>query len=150
MQDRHITSSDDAQRRLQLSTLYQNQPPDGASPQARPSASSDAFYPNIGNLYIFRETNVVISFLEENPFLMPLLQEAYTQTKEYFPDSDLALEVINSSEAIGEEQLFVFIVVKGNAEEASQEIDHLDQEWWLDNMKRAQDKLCIALEFVGK
>ena len=113
-------------------------------------ADSDAFYPNIGNLYIFRDTNDVTSFLEENLFLLPLLQEAYTQTKEYFPDSDLALEVINSSEAIGEEQLFVFIVVKGNAEEASQEIDHLDQEWWLDNMKRAQDKLCIALEFVGK
>jgi hypothetical protein len=57
MQDRQITPSDDAQRRMQLSALYQNQPSYGASPQARPFASEEAFYPNIENLYIFRDAN---------------------------------------------------------------------------------------------
>lgn len=148
MQDRQTTPSDDAQRRLQLSALYQNQPPDGTSPQTLPLASSDASYPNIGNLYIFRGANEVTSFLEENPFLLPLLQEAYIQIKEHFPDSDVVLEVINSSEAIGEEQLVAFIVVKQNGREASHQIDCFDEEWWLKNIKRSEDKLCIALEFV--
>jgi hypothetical protein len=73
MQDRQTPVSSDAQQRMQLSALYQNQLPYGALP----SASSDAFYPNIENLYIFRDTSEVASFLQENQFLIPLLVESY-------------------------------------------------------------------------
>ena len=99
MQDRQINPLDDAQRRLHLSTLYQNQPAYGASPQAIPSASSDIFNPNIDKLYTLRDANEVTGFLEENPFLIPLLQEAYMHIKEYFPDSDVVLEVITTQKS---------------------------------------------------
>ncbi len=147
MQNRQINPSDDAQRRIHLSALYQNQPTYGASPQAIPSAPSDVFNPNIDKLYTFRDTNDVTSFLEENPFLIPLLQEAYMHLKEYFPDSDVVLEVVNTSEVVGEEELIAFIVVKQDSEKASLDLDRFDEHWWLDNMDRAKDKLCIALEF---
>src|SRR5579859_7286475 len=146
MQDRHITPSDDAQRRLQLSALYQDQPLDGANPQARSSASSDAFYPNLENLYIFREANEVTSFLQENPFLLPLLQDARIQIKRYFPDSDVVLEVVIDPEIMGDKELVAFIVVEKNAEEASQALDRFDEEWWMNALHKAEDKLCITLE----
>ena len=108
---------------------------------------SHIFNPNIEKLYIFREANDVTSFLEENPFLIPLLLEAYIHLKEYFPDSDVVLEVVNTSEVVGEEELIAFIVVKQDSEKASLDLDRFDEHWWLDNMDRAEDKLCIALEF---
>jgi uncharacterized protein (UPF0332 family) len=125
-----------------------NQPTHETSSQAIPSASSDVSDPNIDKLYIFRDTNNVTSFLEENQFLVPLLQEAYIQLKEYFPSSDFVLEVVNTSEVVGEEQLVASIVVKQDPEKASLDLDRFDEHWWLDNMDRAKDKLCIALEFV--
>jgi len=147
MQDRQITPSDDAQRRMQLSALYQNQPPYGASPQALPSASSDAFHSNIENLYLFRDANEVRSFLEENPFLIPLLQEAHIHIKEYFPDSDVVLEVVTDPEIMGEKELVASIVVEQNVEEACETLDRLDEEWWLDTLDTAQGQLHIGLEF---
>src|SRR5215469_13388283 len=131
MQDRQITPADEAQQRMPFSALYQNEPPYGTSPSALPSASSDAFYPNIEKLYIFRDANEVTGFLEENPFLIPLLVEAYAHIKEYFPDSDVCLEVAHDPELIGQKQLITFIVVGPNVENASQTLDHLDENWWL-------------------
>ncbi len=148
MQDRQIIPSDDAQRRMQLSALYQNQLPHGASPQANSSASSDTFYPNIENLYIFRDANEVTSFLEENPFLIPLLVESYPYIKKHFPEANVFLEVVHDPEIIGYTQLVAFIAVKQTAEEASQALDRLDEEWDPDAMERAADKFCITLEFV--
>src|SRR5579864_4182961 len=129
MQDRQITPSDDAQRRMQLSALYQNQPPYGASPQTRLPASPGAFYPNLENFYIFRDANEVTSFLEENPFLAPLLVESYPYIKKHFPNADVFLEVVHDPEMVGYTQLVAFIAVKQTAEEASQALDRLDEEW---------------------
>src|SRR5215469_15253396 len=123
MQDRQITPADEAQQRMPFSALYQNEPPYGTSPSALPSASSDAFYPNIENLYVFRDANEVTSFLEENPYLIPLLVESHPYIKKHFPDSAVFLEVVHDPEIIGYTQLVAFIAVKQTAEEASQALD---------------------------
>jgi hypothetical protein len=147
MQDRSIISSDDAQQRIPFVALYQGQPAYGTNSQALPPASSDVFNLNIDKLYIFRGANEITSFLEENPFLIPLLQEAYTHIKRHFPLSDIVLEVVTDPEVIGEKQLVAFIVVDKNAKGASLALDHLDEEWGLEAMESVQDKLCITLEF---
>jgi hypothetical protein len=147
MQDRSIISSDDAQQRIPFVALYQGQPAYGTNSQALPPASSDVFNLNIDKLYIFREVNEITSFLEENPFLIPLLQEAYTHIKRHFPLSDVVLEVVTDPEIMGQKDLVVFIVVEQKAEEASRALDRLDEEWWLDTLDRAEDKLHITLEF---
>jgi hypothetical protein len=147
MQDNQITPSDDAQRRLQLSALYQDQLLDGASPQALPSASSDTCYPDLEKLYIFRDASEVTSFLEENPFLIPLLVESYPYIKKYFPDADVFLEVVHDPEIIGYTQLIAFIAVRQNAEEADEALDRLDEEWAPEALERAGNKFLITLEF---
>ena len=146
MQDKQITPSDDAQRRLQLSALYQNQQPlDETSPQA---LSSDAFYPNLEKLYIFRDASEVTSFLEENPFLMPLLVESYPYIKKHFPDAEVFLEVVHDPEIIGYIQLVAFIAVRQTAEGADEALDRLDEEWAPEAMERAGNMFLITLEFV--
>lgn len=98
-------------------------------------------------LYNFRKPIEVYQFLEMNSFLISLLEDAYTHIRQYFPSSNLSLEVVSDSEAMDEQQLVAFIAVKQNLEEASEALDHLDQDWWLDAIEMAQDKLCITLEF---
>ena len=98
-------------------------------------------------LYVFRKPAETLHFLEANPFLVQLLQEAYANIRKYFPYSQIFLEVVTDPDAFDEKQLVVFIAVEQNPEEASQALDQLDENWWLDAMERAQDKLCITLEF---
>jgi len=89
----------------------------------------------------------VSHFLEVNPFLIPLLREAYTHIRKYFPSSKLFLEAVADPEVIDEVQLVVFIAANHDPDEASEALNRLDEDWWLDAMERAQDKLCITLEF---
>src|SRR5262249_11405891 len=99
------------------------------------------------SLYVFRNANDVTSFLEENPFLIPLLQEARIQIKRYFPDSDVVLEVVTDPEIMGEKELVASIVVGQNVEEACDTLDRFDEEWWLDASDRAEGQLHVGLEF---
>jgi hypothetical protein len=98
--------------------------------------------------YIFREKAEIVQFLEAKKFLLPLLEDTYTTIRSYFPASDLLLEVVIDPEIANERQLVIFIAIKENAEEASEVLDKFDEDWWMDNMDRAQGSLCITLEFL--
>jgi hypothetical protein len=99
-------------------------------------------------LYIFREKAEILRFLEEKQFLLSLLEDTYINISHYFPVSDLFLDVVIDPEIANERQLVIFIAIKDNAEEASEALDKFDEEWWMDNMNRAQGSLCITLEFI--
>ena len=71
----------------------------------------------------------------------------HTHIKRHFPNSDVVLEVVTDPEIADDKQLVAFIVVEKPAEDASQALDHLDEEWWMEALDRAQDNLCITLEF---
>ncbi len=98
-------------------------------------------------LYLFRNVEEVQNFLEANSFLVSLLKEGYSHIKKYFPYSRVFLEVVTDPEAFDEKQLVAFIVVEQDSDDASEALDQLDEDWWLDAMERAQDKLCVTLEF---
>jgi hypothetical protein len=110
-------------------------------------ASSSENAGTLEQLYRFKESAKIHHFLEKNLFLIPLLNEAYATIRTYFPEEQLYLKLVTDPEAVDEEQLVVFIAVENDTEEASQALEKLDEEWWLLAMERAQDKLCITLEF---
>jgi hypothetical protein len=110
-------------------------------------ASSNEDVQSLEQLYRFQEPIKIYHFLEKNLFLIPLLNEAYATIRTYFPEERLYLKLVTDPEAVDVEQLVVFIAVKNDTGEASQALEKLDEEWWLLAMERAQDKLCITLEF---
>ena len=110
------------------------------------SYPADEVHP-LEHIYDVRKPTEVSHFLEENPYLTPLLNEAYRHIRKYFQSSKLFLEVVADPEVIDEEQLVVFIAVNHDPDEASDALNRLDKEWWLDAMERAQEKLTITLEF---
>ena len=102
---------------------------------------------SLEELYIFRKSQETHHFIEENAFLIPLLREAYSRIRNYFPRSALFLEAFTDPEIYGERQLVLSIAVEGDSDAASSALDELDENWWLDKMELAQDKLLIVLEF---
>lgn len=99
------------------------------------------------HLYTFRKRLETQRFLEANRFLIPILGEAYTNIRRYFSTSVLFLEVVSDPEVSGAEQLVLFIAVDHDPDAASDTLAQLDEDWWLEAMERAQDRLCITLEF---
>jgi len=100
-------------------------------------------------LYIFREPKEVSRFLEDNPFLILLLLEAYGQIERYFgPYPQVFLEVVTDPEAPDDRELFALIHTSLTPDEALDGLDRFDRDWWLDASHTAQGKLCIDVEFL--
>lgn len=98
-------------------------------------------------LYTFRGRPEVLWFLGRYPFLVPLVLEAYSKIGDYFPLSQVFLEVFTDPEGIDEDQLVMFIATDLTPDEAVSRLDEFDEDWWLDALDQAQGKLCINVEF---
>jgi len=100
----------------------------------------------IERLYTLRERAEVLGFLERHPFLVSLLLEAYGQIGNYFPGSQIFLEVLTDPEAFNDYQLIASIATNLGPDEAIDMLEQFDENWWLDALDRAQGKLCIDVE----
>lgn len=100
------------------------------------------------NFYVFRERARVAAFLEEHPFLIALLFEAYGQVKQHFGSQPfIFLEVVTDTEAADDRELYAFIPTHLPPEEALKKLEQFDNAWWLGAMGRAEGALCIDVEF---
>jgi hypothetical protein len=98
-------------------------------------------------LYDFRDREVT-GFLKRNHFLIPLLFEAHDEIKKRFENAALFLEVIADPDASDDRELYALVATHLPPEAALEELERLDQEWWLAAMDRARGKLCIDIEFT--
>ena len=99
-------------------------------------------------LYTFRQRAEVLGFLDRHPFLVQLLLEAYDRIGNYFPQSQVFLEVVSDPEAEGLEELFAYILTSLPVDEALARLDKLDQEWFLDQLDRIGGQFNFNLEFA--
>jgi hypothetical protein len=99
-------------------------------------------------LYILRRRSEVMKFLVDNPFLLPFLQEAYGQIRNYFGESaQVILEVITDPKIAGDQELVIFIRTNLSPDEVFKRLKQLGEEWWLDTPFNVREKLCIDVEF---
>ncbi len=109
--------------------------------------SDPSLIANLTELYNFRDPQAVVAFIESHSFLVSLLVDAERIIRKYFGLEPLFLEIYPEMEASDKDQLVIFIATKLNAREASQNLDNIDQEWWLANLDNTKGKLSINLEF---
>jgi hypothetical protein len=103
----------------------------------------------VERLYTFRRQAKVSQFLEEFPFLVPLLVEAYSKFGHYFgPYPRAFLEIVTDPEAPDDHELFALIYTSLTPDEALDRLDRFDRDWWLDASQTTQGKLCIDVEFL--
>lgn len=104
---------------------------------------------SLRKLYEFRGGLVVERFLRDHRFLNRLLLDAYEEIREHFGVGTRAvLEVVTEPEAQEDQQLFVVIRTKFPPKAARVLLAELDQEWWMDTLPAAQDKMEFALEYI--
>ncbi len=97
--------------------------------------------------YSFRDATVVRRFLQIHPHLVKLLLDAYPYLLELFgPDPEVALEVVSDPEVADWDQLFAYICTPLPVNEALARLHRLDEEWFLDQLDRADDLFNFNLE----
>ncbi len=99
--------------------------------------------------YSFRGVQQVHFFLSKYPFLIPVLQEAHTQIKHYFPSALTVLEVSNDPDTEDDGNLVARITTDLPSGQAMETLDRLDDEWWLSAMDRTHDRLSINIDVVA-
>ena len=99
----------------------------------------------IESFYSIEETEKIQNFLEVNRFLAPLLFTAYFKIKKYFPDATVLLGF--DSEYKNDQRLISTILTGKLPDEAFQQLQQLDDQWWLDALGESQMMLSIGLEF---
>lgn len=98
--------------------------------------------------FTFRERAKVMSFLERNFFLTPLLLQANDKIREFFGPSGVALEVSTDPDDGNFQELWARIETNSAPEEALSILTRFDDEWWLDASASSQNLLNIKLEYV--
>jgi len=99
------------------------------------------------DLYVFRIRDDIQWFLEENPFLGPILFEAYVYINNFFPYSQKILNVVSDPEIPENIRLIISISAKLNADEAFDRLKELDQYWWLNAKRQTKGLVNITIEF---
>jgi hypothetical protein len=97
--------------------------------------------------YQLRDSERVMSFLQNHSYLCSLLPEARHYIGVYFPNTPVALEVADDPESINS-QLVAIIIVTSSPDEVSDRLEQFDRAWWLGAIGRARGKLCINVEFA--
>jgi hypothetical protein len=101
--------------------------------ELKPVAGADL--ESLEKLYSFRGKTEILQFLEKHDFLIPVLLEAPDKICNYFPGKKLCLEVDTDSELIDYAQLFLDIIIDGDADEIIDEAldkeEKLSEEWYL-------------------
>ena len=101
---------------------------------------------SIEGLYSLKGKAAVIQFLDEYPFLIPLLLEARKNIRAHFPNSEVSLEVIVDPEAEDDDQLLASVSTTLDADDAYRRLKEFDRAWWLDAMEQSQGLLCISVK----
>lgn len=99
--------------------------------------------------YRFRRDREVSDFLNEHNYLFPLLIEGYQQIEKCFGEgTQVVLEVLTEPESNEEGELFALIQTSLPTEEATGQLEQLDQEWWLEASLQAECRLNVDVEYV--
>ena len=98
-------------------------------------------------LYTFREQTEILEFLDKYPFLIPVLLEAPEKIRQYFPDSQLFLEVVPDVEIIDLVLLILSIRINLNPDDAVNQLNQMDMNWWVHTPYEVRKNVCTLLEY---
>jgi len=97
--------------------------------------------------FSYKEKERVIDYLKQNTELLDLIIESYSVIRNHFRFDPLTLKLHSDTETGYEDYLILTILTGLKATEAIKELDKIDDEWWLNNFHRANDKLSIDLVY---
>src|SRR5574341_650163 len=94
------------------------------------------------------EPEVLNEYLEENSFLIPLINEASAKLVEYFgAETPQILQVVYHPDD-GSCELFLHVKPDLPVSEALATLDRFDEDWWLDAMERSNFQMVVSLGYA--
>jgi hypothetical protein len=100
--------------------------------------------------FFYRVENVidVHRFLQKHSNLIDVLLEAHPQIRKYFPTEKLRLKLYVDPESPQWEKLVLSICASAESvDQALNQLDELDENWWIDASLGVAVNLCIHLDF---
>jgi hypothetical protein len=94
----------------------------------------------LNNMYTLRRGGRVGEFLRDNTYLTPIISEAYPELQKHFPYSTFFMDVDQGI-------LVISVGTTLSPEEANENLNRFDEEWWLNVCVKSHAKLCITVEF---
>ena len=99
--------------------------------------------------FAFRNRDEVMHFLRQNRFLIALLLESEEKIGVEFGNRvQLILQVVRDPESDHDDELFLIVKTTLSPEEASESLERLDKNWWVEASSSAQCKLNIDYELA--
>lgn len=108
---------------------------------------SPADIESLEKLYTFRVRTKVLQVLQKYSFLVTTLQSVPDNIRNYFPDSQLFLEVVTDPEITDYLQLFILIATNIEPDEAMDRLDKFENDWWLHTPYEVRSLVCIDVEY---
>ncbi len=108
---------------------------------------SDEVVALLEEVYVFRIRDDIQWFLDESPFLAPVLFEAHVYANYFFTYSQKLLSVVSDPEISNHFQLVVSILVNIDVDEAFRRLKAFDQKWWLEAKKQTKGLMTVTVEF---
>jgi hypothetical protein len=109
--------------------------------------NQDSQIERLKEIYGFRGKEEVNNFIKANPQIEEILIEASGEINRYFPDSQPILKHFSDPETTGEQHLIISIPTIYSPKETLTRLDQLEDEWWVENVYRAEGKVSINVEF---
>ncbi len=106
-------------------------------------------FAQVESLFVYQDYMSVSTYLHKHSFLVPLILEAYSQITQRFLGFQYHLGLEVSQEATSDEEaLYLLICTVSSCEEVQPLLTKLDEEWWLDEVERADGQLTIDVEYL--
>jgi hypothetical protein len=102
---------------------------------------------SLEQLYRLRERSQVLEFINKHPFLLPVLLEAPAEIRQYFPDSQLFLEVVPDAEIPDWVHLVLSILMTLEPNDAVARLNQLDNDWSRSLPYQVHQKFFTILEY---
>ncbi|MFN7503126.1 MAG: hypothetical protein ACK5QV_20190 [Dolichospermum sp.] len=105
-------------------------------------------FSKISKFYTIENILDVNRFLENHANLIDVMLEAYPQIRKYFPTEKLRLKLYIDPESSEWEYLIISICVSSESvDEALNQLEEFDENWWIDASSGVAVNLCIHLDF---
>ncbi|MHB8411281.1 MAG: hypothetical protein ACYDDI_04960 [Candidatus Acidiferrales bacterium] len=99
------------------------------------------------SFYEVEDEAKVCQFLNRSPELIDLLLEARIRVEQLFGSKPLViLRVVEEPDSPNESELFATVITGLPADEALRRLNAFDDEWWIDNCRKALGKLNFDVE----
>lgn len=111
------------------------------------SAISPSDIETLERLYTLRDKPEIVQFINQHPFLLPVLLEAPDKIRIHFPDSPLFLQVDRDPENSNDVDLVVSILIDLDPDDAVYRLNQLDKDSRVDLPYEVRKLFITTLEY---